>query len=438
MVALDTAGRIFIPRSPEIETRQPAQVVTSIKTMLGSSERVRLGRQRFLPEELASMILRALREDAEVYLGQAVERAVISVPAYAGEAQRAATREAAQQAGFREVRMLSESVAAALAHSVNQGGEAHLLVYHLGGGSFDASVIRMADRTFEVLCTEGNEHLGGDDFDQRIIDYILGYLRHMGIPIPFTLTRRQQDKLKDLAEEMKKELSYKIESAILIPGLGWSTQGQSDLKVTLLRHQFEDLIRDLIITTIGLTHKAIVGAGLTPSEIDSILLVGGSTNIPLVRLALREAFGVELLPSREEAVALGTAIYTAIMPKEAGAWSPTVKPIEIQKAAAKREMERGNYAHAIADLESILQIAPSDSEAREMLVSACLAQGKQLASHGQRRKAITVLRQGLKWDTNNEQIEALLCTLHRTKASREAKKRSRKAKRRKRKRKKRR
>ncbi|HHY92213.1 MAG TPA: Hsp70 family protein, partial [Firmicutes bacterium] len=287
----------------------PERTVVSIKRHMGSNYKVRIDDKEYTPQEISAMILQKLKADAEAYLGEKVTQAVITVPAYFSDSQRQATKDAGTIAGLEVLRIINEPTAASLAYGLDKEENQTILVFDLGGGTFDVSILELGDGVFEVKATNGNTRLGGDDFDQRIIDYLSEeFKKEHGIDL-------RQDKmalqrLKEAAEKAKIELSSLLTTSINLPFITADASGPKHLEMTLTRAKFEELTRDLVEATMGPTRQAMADAGLEPKDIDKIILVGGSTRIPAVQEAIRNYLGKE--PHKginpDECVAVGAAI----------------------------------------------------------------------------------------------------------------------------------
>ncbi|NPV72811.1 MAG: molecular chaperone DnaK [Pelotomaculum sp.] len=295
----------------------PERTVLSIKRHMGSNYKVNIDGKEFTPQEISAMILQKLKADAEAYLGEKVEKAVITVPAYFSDAQRQATKDAGRIAGLEVLRIINEPTAAALAYGLDKEDDQTILVYDLGGGTFDVSILELGDGVFEVKATSGNNRLGGDDFDQRIIDYLVSeFKRDTGIDL--RNDRMAMQRLKEAAEKAKIELSGVATTNINLPFISADANGPKHLDITLTRAKFEELTADLVEKTMGPTRQALEDAGLKPKDIDKILLVGGATRMPAVQEAIRKFLGKE--PHKginpDECVAIGAAIQAGVLAGE--------------------------------------------------------------------------------------------------------------------------
>ncbi|MDK2883001.1 MAG: molecular chaperone DnaK, partial [Bacillota bacterium] len=295
----------------------PERTVVSIKRHMGSNYKVRIDDKEYTPQEISAMILQKLKADAEAYLGEKVTKAVITVPAYFSDSQRQATKDAGTIAGLEVLRIINEPTAAALAYGLDKEENQTILVYDLGGGTFDVSILEIGDGVFEVKATSGNTHLGGDDFDQRIIDYVAEeFKKEHGIDL--RQDRMALQRLKEAAEKAKIELSSLLTTTINLPFITADASGPKHLEMTLTRAKFNELTRDLVEATMGPTRQALADAGLEPKDIDKIILVGGSTRIPAVQEAIRNYLGKE--PHKginpDECVAVGAAIQAGVLAGE--------------------------------------------------------------------------------------------------------------------------
>ena len=292
--------------------------ISSIKRKMGTDEKVEANGKKYTPEEISAKILMKLKSDAEAYLGEKVTKAVITVPAYFNDAQRQATKNAGKIAGLDVERIINEPTAAALAYGIDKQEKTHtVLVYDLGGGTFDVSILDLGDGVFEVKSTAGNNHLGGDDFDQRVMDYLVSeFKKENGIDL--STDKMAMQRIKDAAEKAKKDLSGMMSAEISIPFIAQSSEGPLHLNMTLNRAKFEELNKDLFDSTLDAVHKALKDAKLTASDIDKVLLVGGSTRIPYIQELVKKDLGKE--PSKEvnpdEVVAMGAAIQGGVLTGE--------------------------------------------------------------------------------------------------------------------------
>lgn len=292
----------------------PERTVISIKRDMGTDRKVELDGKKYSPQELSSMILQKLKSDAESYLGETISQAVITVPAYFSDAQRQATKDAGKIAGLEVLRIINEPTAAALAYGLDKEHDQKIMVYDLGGGTFDVSILEIGDGVFEVLATNGNNRLGGDDFDQRVIDYLVdSFKRENGIDLKNDKMAMQR--LKEAAEKAKIELSGVTTSNINLPFITADASGPKHLDVTLTRAKFDEITADLVEKTMGPTRQAMQDAGLTPDKIDKILMVGGSTRIPAVQEAVKKYLGKDPFKgiNPDECVAVGAAIQAGVL-----------------------------------------------------------------------------------------------------------------------------
>ncbi len=292
----------------------PERTIISIKRDMGTDRRVDIDGKKLTPQEISAMILQKLKADAESYLGETVTQAVITVPAYFSDSQRQATKDAGKVAGLEVLRIINEPTAAALAYGMDKDTEQKIMVYDLGGGTFDVSIMEIGDGVFEVLATSGNNRLGGDDFDDRIIKYLVDeFKKDTGVDL--SQDKMAMQRLKEAAEKAKIELSGVTTSNINLPFITADATGPKHLDVTLSRSKFDELTADLVEATITPVKNALSDAGLSPSEIHKVLLVGGSSRIPAVQEAVKKLIGSE--PHKginpDECVAMGAAIQGGVL-----------------------------------------------------------------------------------------------------------------------------
>ena len=292
----------------------PDRTIISIKRDMGTDRRINIDGKDYTPQDISAMILMKLKADAEAYLGETVTQAVITVPAYFSDNQRQATKDAGRIAGLEVLRIINEPTAAALAYGLDKDDSHKILVYDLGGGTFDVSLLEIGDGVFEVLATNGNTRLGGDDFDQRIIDYLAAEFKKEN-NIDLKADRMALQRLKEAAEKAKIELSGVMSTNINLPFITADATGPKHLDITLTRAKFDELTRDLVEATVAPMQNALRDAGLTANEVDRVILVGGSTRIPAVQEAVRKMVGKE--PYRninpDECVAIGAAIQGGVL-----------------------------------------------------------------------------------------------------------------------------
>ena len=292
----------------------PDRTIASIKRQMGSDYHVKIDDKQYTPQEISAMILQKLKTDAESYLGDKVTEAVITVPAYFTDSQRQATKDAGRIAGLEVKRIINEPTAAALAYGIDKETDQKVMVYDLGGGTFDVSIIEMGDGVQEVLATAGNNHLGGDDFDQRVIDWLAdNFKKEQGVDLRGDKMAMQR--LKEAAEKAKIELSGVTTSNISLPFITADATGPKPLEATLTRAKFNELTADLVESTMGPVRQAMSDSGLKTSEIDKVLMVGGSSRIPAVQEAIQKFMGKEPFKgiNPDECVAIGAALQAGVL-----------------------------------------------------------------------------------------------------------------------------
>ncbi|MGF7185481.1 molecular chaperone DnaK [Desulfitispora alkaliphila] len=295
----------------------PDKTVMSIKRHMGTNYKVKIDQDEYTPQQISAMVLQKLKADAEAYLGEEVKQAVITVPAYFSDSQRQATKDAGKISGLEVLRIINEPTAAALAYGLDKGEDQTILVYDLGGGTFDVSILELGDGVFEVKATSGNNKLGGDDFDDRIIDYLVEEFKKSN-GVDLKKDKMATQRLKEAAEKAKHELSGVMSTNINLPFITATDEGPQHLDINLSRAKFDELTADLVEKTMGPTRQALSDAGFKPGDIDKVILVGGSTRMPAIQKAVQETTGKE--PHKgvnpDECVAIGAAIQAGVLAGE--------------------------------------------------------------------------------------------------------------------------
>ena len=315
VVALTKDGELLVGQVAKRQAiTNPERTVASIKRHMGTDYKVEIDGKEYIPQNISAMIIQKLKKDAEAYLGEKVEKAVITVPAYFSDSQRQATKNAGMIAGLEVLRIINEPTAASLAYGIDKEESSTILVFDLGGGTFDVSILELGDGVFEVKATSGNNKLGGDDFDKRLIDYIADEFKK-NHRVDLRWDKMALERLSEAAEKAKIELSTLSSTSINLPFITADETGPKHLEMTISRAKFDQLTADLVERTMGPLRQAIADAALKPEEIDRVLLVGGSTRIPAVQEAIRKYIGKE--PDKginpDECVAAGAAIQAGVL-----------------------------------------------------------------------------------------------------------------------------
>ena len=314
VVAFKGSERIVGSAAKRQAITNPDKTISSIKREMGTSYKKHIDGKDYTPQEISAMILQKLKQDAEAYLGEKITQAVITVPAYFSDSQRQATKDAGRIAGLDVLRIINEPTAAALAYGMDKETNQKILVYDLGGGTFDVSILEIGDGVFEVLATNGNNRLGGDDFDQRLMDYIIRQFKsETGIDL--SSDRMAMQRLKEAAEKAKIELSSMVQTNVNLPFITADSSGPKHLDMTITRAKFEELIHDLVEKTRDCMTTAMKDAGLTNANIDKVILVGGSTRVPCVQELVKNVTGKEPFKgiNPDECVAIGAAIQGGVL-----------------------------------------------------------------------------------------------------------------------------
>lgn len=318
VVAFSKEGELLVGQVAKRQAITNAdRTVMSIKRSMGTDKKVTIGGKTYTPQQISAFILQKLKSDAEAYLGEKVEKAVITVPAYFSDAQRQATKDAGRIAGLEVLRIINEPTAASLAYGLDKNKDETILVFDLGGGTFDVSILEVGDGVFEVKATSGNNRLGGDDFDQRIMDWLVAeFKKEHGVDL--SQDRMAMQRLKDAAEKAKIELSSVLTTNINLPFITQGPSGPLHMDIDLTRAKFNELTADLVEETLGPTRQALSDAGLQPHDIDRVILVGGSTRIPAVQEAIKNLTGKEPYKgvNPDEVVAIGAAIQAGVLAGE--------------------------------------------------------------------------------------------------------------------------
>ena len=348
-IAFTKAGERLVGETAKRQAiTNPDNTVMSIKRQMGTDFKVKIDDKNYSPQELSAMVLQKLKADAEAYLGETVTQAVITVPAYFTDSQRQATKDAGKIAGLEVERIINEPTAAALSYGLEHENEQKIMVYDLGGGTFDVSVIEIGDGVIEVLATSGNNRLGGDDFDDRVIKFLVDEFKKAE-NMDLMQDKMAMQRLKEAAEKAKKELSTVVTTNINLPFITMNQDGPKHMDINLTRAKFDELTHDLVEKTMGPVQTALKDADLSPSELDKVLLVGGSTRIPAVQEAVKKLTGKDPFKgiNPDECVALGASIQAGKLAGDAGAGgillldvTPLSLSIETEGGVATRLIER--------------------------------------------------------------------------------------------------